>query len=259
MIKTEKNLLILLGIFLIMNLYAQDRDKNYIPKNLEEAISQLDILFADSTKSQIINMTEEEFIVKSHFSTGMWIRNNWGLWSGKELAKYFNDLRIYHPDDMSGIILRSYYRHLRNKDFKVEEQIEHYQEHWNKFIDYNRLVRNDAAFARQEKVKFESSIRERNEKLKMEFPIGSLVEAWVDISDFKRSQITGEIVDWRVAVSKGGRLGSSKGPEVNIEYLEAKVKVAEYMDIKKKKRIERRNRMTNNELWVNLNLIRKIE
>ena len=260
-IRLKGVLAILLIPFLAITLNAQNIDKDYKPKNLNEAITQLDILFSDTTKSQVNNMTEEEFIANSHFSTGMWIRNNWGLWKGKELAKYFNDLGIYHPDDMSGIILTSYYRHLHNQDLKVDEQIKYYQDYWRNAQDYDNRLKNDTAFARQEKIKYENSINENNEKLKQQYLIGSKVKAWVDYSFLgSSSPIIGEIVDWRVCVSKSkSRLNSPNGPEIEIKYLEAKVKVQEYLEVKKKRRIEKRNNMINNEVWIHVDLISKIE
>lgn len=39
----------------------------------------------------------------------MWIRNNWGLWGGSRLQKYFTDKGIHHPDNMSHVILVHYY------------------------------------------------------------------------------------------------------------------------------------------------------
>ena len=62
----------------------------------------------------------------------MWMRNNWRLWGGSRLSKYFNELEINHPDDMSGIILVSYHRHINNKDIKLQEQIKYYQDYWEK-------------------------------------------------------------------------------------------------------------------------------
>ncbi len=260
-IKIQKLLLLFIGVLLTITLNAQNK-KNYKPKNLEEAITQLDILFLDSTKNQIIDLSEQEFLARTHFFTGMWIRNNWGLWRGGKLAKYFNNLGIYHPDDMSSIILTSYYRHLHNQDLKVEEQIKFYQDYWKELQEYNYRLINDTAFAQQEKNRYENSIRERNENLKQEFPIGSQVKTWVDYSFFgSRSEIMGEIVDWRTCISKyTRRLGSStKGPQIQSEYLEAKIKVIKYIDAKKKKGIERYNHMENDEIWVNVNLIHKIE
>lgn len=31
-------------------------------------------------------MEEREYLVNAHMSTGMWIRNNWGLWQGGQLV-----------------------------------------------------------------------------------------------------------------------------------------------------------------------------
>lgn len=60
------------------------------------------------------------------------MRNNWGLWSGSRLAKYFNEMGIFHPDDMSGIILTSFHRHLNGKDLQLDQQIKYYQEYWER-------------------------------------------------------------------------------------------------------------------------------
>ena len=43
----------------------------------------------------------------------MWIRNNWGLWGGSRLLKYFKERGITHPDSMSAIILACYYHWLK--------------------------------------------------------------------------------------------------------------------------------------------------
>jgi hypothetical protein len=60
----------------------------------------------------------------------MWLRNGWWLWHGSRLSQYFNKLGIQHPDDMSGIILASYYRRLRQQPLRVTDQIELYQTYW---------------------------------------------------------------------------------------------------------------------------------
>jgi hypothetical protein len=104
----------------------------YIPKDLDDCFSQLNSFWNDSVKLSIKSMKEDEFVAESHFGIGMWMRNNWGLWSSSRLSSYFSDLSVFHPDDMSGIILRSYHRKLNNRDIKLEEQIRLYQEYWEK-------------------------------------------------------------------------------------------------------------------------------
>ena len=107
-------------------------DTTHIPIDLNDCITQLDRIIPDSSKSQISAMTEEQFSARSHFGLGIWMRNNWRLWNGSRLAKFFNSKGIYHPDDMSGIILDSYYRYLTKQDIKLDEQIRHYQDYWER-------------------------------------------------------------------------------------------------------------------------------
>ncbi|WP_313032320.1 DUF6794 domain-containing protein [Soonwooa sp.] len=107
-------------------------NKVYIPKDLEDCYKQINKFWADSTKIKMKKLSENDFTASLHFGLGMWMRNNWQLWGGSRLSKFFNDLKIYHPDDMSGIILVSYYRHLNNQEIKLNEQIKYYQDYWEK-------------------------------------------------------------------------------------------------------------------------------
>ena len=104
----------------------------YIPKDLDDCFNQINCFWSDSIRTIVKSWTEGEFIGNAHFGFGMWMRNNWQFWGGSRLSKYFNEMGIYHPDDMSGIILTSYYRYLKEKDIKLEEQIKYYQDYWNK-------------------------------------------------------------------------------------------------------------------------------
>lgn len=102
----------------------------YIPKNLEDCFVQIDSFWDDSTKNNVREMTESEFTAGSHFGFGMWIRNNWGLWGGSRLSAYFSKWGIRHPDDMSNIILTSYYRKLKGIDPDVKSQRRYYKKYW---------------------------------------------------------------------------------------------------------------------------------
>jgi hypothetical protein len=65
-----------------------------------------------------------------HFGLGMQLRNNWGLWEGSELTKYFNKYGIDHPDDMTDAIFKTFWRHLNNKPLDIEGLAEKYKEYW---------------------------------------------------------------------------------------------------------------------------------
>ncbi len=110
----------------------------YIPKDLEDCFKQIDSFWDDSTKVKVKQWSEDEFSGRAHMGFGMWMRNNWQLWGGSRLSKYFNDLGIYHPDDMSGIILDSYHRYLTGKEIKLEEQIKFYQNFWKNANEQNK-------------------------------------------------------------------------------------------------------------------------
>lgn len=104
--------------------------KKIRPTNLEECFSALDKLIAPKEIENIKNSTDEKYMVGFHMGLGMWMRNNWGLWHGSKLKDYFMDLGIDHADDMSGIILDSYWRHLHNQPLNIEDQVKYYQEYW---------------------------------------------------------------------------------------------------------------------------------
>lgn len=103
---------------------------NYIPQNLNDALTYLDCSWPTKNK-KVFKKTKEDDLSQFHFGSGLAMRNNWGLWQGSnELVKYFNALGIHHPDDMSGIIILSFHRKLNNKDLKLDEQVAFYKSYW---------------------------------------------------------------------------------------------------------------------------------
>jgi hypothetical protein len=135
-------LLILIQFLFVFNLSSaqkgseKDRfspdsiDGVYIPKDLEDCFRQIDSFWPDSIKMKVKTWSEKEFASSVHMGTGMWMRNNWQLWGGSRLSKYFNELGVFHPDDMSGIILISYHRQLTGKELNLQKQIDFYKTYW---------------------------------------------------------------------------------------------------------------------------------
>ena len=93
------------------------------PKNLIECIQMLDKTLKTEDKDYIKTLTEDEFFMESHFTIGMGIRNEWIRSGNPELATFFLDQGVKHPDDMSAMILTSYHRHLLGKEIDFEGQI----------------------------------------------------------------------------------------------------------------------------------------
>lgn len=109
------------------------------PKTLEETFIYLDNIFDDTAKYDILTIPEDVSISRLQFNRGMWIRNKWGLWRGSKLRDYFLDKGIRHPDNMSDIILTSYYRYLNNKPINLDEQIMNYQELYESDYSINEI------------------------------------------------------------------------------------------------------------------------
>jgi hypothetical protein len=113
----------------------------YIPKNLDDAINTLNKIYSDSVKLKITKLTEEDYVSGNYrFGIGLWMRNNWQLWGGSRLSKFFRDNKINHPESMSVVILESYYRYLKNEDIRFDEQIKDYVE-WEEKSKINELER----------------------------------------------------------------------------------------------------------------------
>ncbi len=167
---------------------------------------------------------------------GMWMRNNWGLWRGKELAIYFNSIGIYHPDDMSGIILTSYYRELYGKDWEVEKQIQYYQDFWKKANEHLYKLETDTAYQTKIQVQRDSLPKARLEQKKRAWSSGKRVSGYVNcrswlLRDFSlRTEIKGTIIEW-----KGDKL---------------LLLIDSYVDENKKKRVIKHNAVKNDTILV---------
>lgn len=101
----------------------------YIPKTLEDAFAELDRILSAEVREEMRAGPEEDMI-EYHHGLGTWMRNEWGLWADSRLSAYFESLGIHHPDDMSGIILDSYWRRLHGLDLGLDAQVSRYREYW---------------------------------------------------------------------------------------------------------------------------------
>ena len=106
-----------------------------IPTDLESTFSALNDILSSKDIDKIKNGRESD-LFKYHHSLGRDIRNKWGLWTDSELAMYFRIRWIHHADDMSSIILTSYYRYLHGLPIDLESQIEHYRKFWEESNDF---------------------------------------------------------------------------------------------------------------------------
>lgn len=113
--------------------------KDYVPIDLYDAVEYLNCRWSEKDKKEIGRLPEDEAMAELHMGTGMGIRNGWGLWKGKnELVKFFNSHGIFHPDDMSSIILTSFHRKLNNRDIDFEGQVQMYLDYWKPIQEFEK-------------------------------------------------------------------------------------------------------------------------
>ena len=96
----------------LVRLTADSINGVYIPRNIEDCFHQLDTLLSPQDLRTIKNYESRDEMTNLHFSLGLWMRNNWGLWCGSRLQKYCLQRGLRHPDDMSGTILEYYWDYL---------------------------------------------------------------------------------------------------------------------------------------------------
>ncbi|MEY4926123.1 MAG: hypothetical protein RI894_559 [Bacteroidota bacterium] len=96
----------------------------YIPKDLEDALNQLDKLISEESKAKFKTHSEDESVHKLYFSLGRWIWTNWSLLDGSRLSEFFREYGIHHPEDIATIIIRSYHRRLNGKELNLKQQME---------------------------------------------------------------------------------------------------------------------------------------
>src|SRR4051812_19640456 len=87
----------------------------HIPTNIEDCMTRLDILFSDTAKKYFAGKKEKNAVSEFNMMQGIAVRNNWKLWRGSALSKYFNTYKVYRPEDMSYFIFTSYHRKLNNQ------------------------------------------------------------------------------------------------------------------------------------------------
>jgi hypothetical protein len=87
----------------------------YIPRDLGDCFLELDKMLSEVEKKEMRAQPSRDDMCLYHHGLGTWLRNNWGLWHGSRLQKYFTDRGVSHPDNMSGIILDHYHDWLNGR------------------------------------------------------------------------------------------------------------------------------------------------
>ena len=96
----------------------QRGNKMKIPKTIDEAIEYLLNKMHITNKNYIKNLKEEN-LISMHHTFGRQIRNDFELWhNNKELIKNITGDEYSHPDEVSMIIIKTFWEKLKEKNEK---------------------------------------------------------------------------------------------------------------------------------------------
>lgn len=123
---------------------TEDRSSwGYVPKSLKEAHEQLARLLPPEELTLIDAMKSEDEMIKYHLCFGAGLRNRWGLWGGKpRLYKHMRQLGFRHPDDMSGVIFKTFWCDRHKQEFRLEERATYYRKYWAACADPPSMARD---------------------------------------------------------------------------------------------------------------------
>jgi len=95
----------------------------YIPKDLDDAFTELKRLSEKEGIEKFKNAKETVVAKKIHFSLGRWIMEKWHMYDGSRYSHYLRLKGLSYPDDMAKFTIISFHRHLNGKELEVAERI----------------------------------------------------------------------------------------------------------------------------------------
>lgn len=101
-----------------------------VPDTLPQAFAALDQQLSSQQRDAFKNAPEATAVVRAHMSLGLYIRNVWFRSGHSKLPGQLHALGAQSLDDMSSVVLTSYWRHLNGKPLQVEKQCACYAKWW---------------------------------------------------------------------------------------------------------------------------------
>jgi hypothetical protein len=99
----------------------------YIPKNLDDALLQLDKLLSPQKQTELMMMPEDSVCKQLHLTLGKRIIENWGFYGGSRLSHYLRSAGVTYPDDMGDFIMLAYHRKLNGKPVVLKDLVIHFR------------------------------------------------------------------------------------------------------------------------------------
>lgn len=127
----EHALRTLLPLLLLVCACNANAAERAIPNTLEEAFASLDQSLNAGERRRFMSLPEDEAVTEAHFGLGMYVRNTWFRSGHSGMIKTFLDAGAGSMDDMSSMVLHSYWRYLNGRPVRLQEQGACYVRWWN--------------------------------------------------------------------------------------------------------------------------------
>jgi hypothetical protein len=118
-----------------------------VPNTLEDAFASLDSSLKPDQKLAFMQRQERQAVIEAHFAVGLYIRNEWLRTGKSSLVGTLQSVGARSYDDMSAMILTSYWRHLHGVKIALKEQGACYRRWWleqQKLIDESKAKGQDS-------------------------------------------------------------------------------------------------------------------
>ena len=104
-------------------------DLDRVPRTLSESVQ---MIVESLELEEIEYIKNSKSLIECHHTVGRYFRNNWSLWDKEcPLPIHFREVhKIWHADDMSGLILYGVWCIVRNEKPDYENEIKRYHNYW---------------------------------------------------------------------------------------------------------------------------------
>jgi len=103
----------------------------YIPRDLEDALHELDRSLSWTMKRKLRAVSERELAGATHMDLGLFIRNYWLRAKPSRLRASLDAIGIRSLDDMSAVIITSFHRRSNKRAIDLKQQIADHDAFWN--------------------------------------------------------------------------------------------------------------------------------
>ncbi len=119
----------------------------YIPRNLDDALAQLDKLTSPEAKKVFMSIPEDSVCRIMHNRLGQWMIVNWSFYEGSRLSHYLRSAGVTYPDDMADFLILAFHQHVHGKPVVIKDLAVYFREkrktEWQKEVKEGQIIKEE--------------------------------------------------------------------------------------------------------------------